>query len=81
MRTERPPKQSRPQSAKVIDCGTGRMIVTRLSDPIGELTVCVEFHDAFDGMKDVLGHYKASISFALLTDEETKNLTQALADT
>jgi len=74
-RRQRPAKQSRPMSATVIDCGSARLILSRLADPIGELTVCLETHEtrSSEGLK-----WDTTVSFVLLSDAEAAMLGQAL---
>ena len=78
LRRTRPPKQIGFQSAKVIDCGTGRLILTRLAQPISEdLTVVLEFHE-LRRLEDSNEQYAATVTFTLMTDAEVKMLAEAL---
>jgi len=64
-------------SATVIDCGNARLILTRLADPIGDLTVCLETHETRSSANDDL-KWQALVTFVLLTDDEAAMLGQAL---
>ena len=80
-RRARPPKQSRPMQATIIDCGNARLVLTRLTDPIGDLTVCLEMHETQSVGGIESERYAASVAFVLLSDQETKMLSEALAKT
>ena len=86
MKRSRPSKQSKPQEATIIECGNGRVIITRLSSPMtGEtfdqsLTVCLEFHEIRVLPEQAEISYSALVTFALLTDREAQMVAKALEE-
>lgn len=58
--------------------GQGQIMVTRLGDPIGDYTTCLELHElrTLEGSDE---KYHAMVTFILLTDSEAKMLGEVLA--
>jgi hypothetical protein len=87
MKRSRPSKQSKPQEATIIECGNGRVIISKLSSPMTgqtfdeSLTVCLEFHElrTLPSPQDEIS-YSALVTFALLTDREAQMVAEALKE-
>jgi hypothetical protein len=77
-RRARPPKQSRPMPSTIVDCGNARLFLTRLADPIGDLTVCLEIHETLSLGQEHNKRYESSVAFVLLTDQEIDHLEESL---
>lgn len=69
-------------TGRVIDLEEGpRLVLTRLRNPIGNKTMCLEVHDLQPLPEDQGGaHFHARVHFWLLTDPLARELRDALGD-